>query len=65
MSEPCSTTPIMLHYANAILNALNIALVSWLAHRRMQADIREHRRNGEALDQKAIDGKRRNRIDSR
>jgi len=44
--EPCSNTPIGIHALNALLNALNIALVTWLVHRRARADQREHKRNG-------------------
>lgn len=31
----------------AVLAALNVALGTWLAHRRSQADLRERKRNGD------------------
>lgn len=46
--EPCSQTPIGIHALNALLNALNIALVTWLVHRRAKADRREEQKNGNA-----------------
>lgn len=47
-------------YLNIILNALNIALATWLVHRRLAADRRENGVRPAKLDQRTIDGKRRN-----
>lgn len=41
-----SVGPIGIGYLTVILAALNVALNSWLAHRRLQADKREFKRNG-------------------
>lgn len=57
---PCETQQSALQYVVVILSALNVALNTWLAQRRMRADEREYRRDGNGhgpgpLDQGSID----------
>jgi len=44
--EPCSTHTAVVHIFLGTLAALNVALGTWLAHRRYQADRREANGNG-------------------
>lgn len=41
MIEPCSGPTLLLQVVIALLAALNVALATWLAHRRKKADVRD------------------------
>lgn len=56
--EPCSNMPAGAHILNMILNALNVALATWLVNRRLLADRREANGGRTKLDQRHIDSGR-------
>lgn len=43
-SGPCGDANLPMQMLNAVLNACNVALVAWLAQRRLAADRRENGR---------------------
>lgn len=45
--DQCSNTMALVHLVLGVLGALNVALGTWLAHRRFRADRRERKRNGD------------------
>lgn len=53
--EPCAGARVDLQLLNAFLAALNVALATWLANRRLSADKREANGKNGPLDQKGID----------
>ncbi len=62
---PCGDASVSLQYLNSILAALNVALATWLAKRRFDADVRENGRYECPLDQQQIDRGRRSQDSAR
>lgn len=52
---PCELVTSYMPVLNAVLNALQLALVTWLVQRRKAADVREQNGNATKLDQRSID----------
>jgi len=50
--DRCSNTMALVHLVLGVLGALNVALGTWLAHRRLWADRRERKRNGDGHAQR-------------
>lgn len=44
--DQCSNTMAVVHLLLGVLGAINVALATWLAHKRFLADRRERKRNG-------------------
>jgi len=51
--DQCSNQTMYVHLVLGIFGAMNVALGTWLAHKRRMADRREHKRNGSAVAQQA------------
>jgi len=47
--DQCSNNMVLVHFALGILGAMNVALGTWLAHKRSRADKRERKRDSNGM----------------